>query len=78
MWMTTMYDEDLEDLKQSIRGMVVLFKAIWDEVAHQFSKLSRSERIRIFGIIAPNLTDVMVSIAGMGVDEDLKERQGRK
>lgn len=72
------YDEEFKDLKQGIKGMVLLFKAIWDEVNHQFSELPRDERFRIFSIIAPILTDMLTAMAGMDVKEDSSEREGRK
>jgi len=72
------YDEEFKELKQGVKAMVLLFKAIWDEVNHQFSELPRDERFRIFSIIAPILTDMLTAMSGMDVKEDSSEREGRK
>ena len=41
-------DEESEELKETIREFVIMFKTVWDEIEHQFSGLSREERFRIF------------------------------
>lgn len=72
------YDEEYKDFKEGIKGTVLLFKAIWDEVNHEFSELTRDERFRIFSTIAPILTDALIAMADMDVREELNEREGKK
>ncbi|MFQ6077490.1 MAG: hypothetical protein ACE5Z5_15405 [Candidatus Bathyarchaeia archaeon] len=55
--------------------MVLLFKAIWDEVDQQFSQLPRDERFRIFSIIAPVLTDLLTAMEDMEVKEESSQRE---
>lgn len=64
-------DEELEELKEGIREMVMLIKAVWDEVEQQFSDLSKEERHRIFSLIAPCITDMFVMAASEGILEDV-------
>ena len=71
------YEEESKDLKEGIKGTILLFKAIWDEVNHEFSELTRDERFRIFCTIAPLLTDALIAMADMDLREDF-EREGRK
>lgn len=71
------YEEESKDLKEGIRGTVLLFRAIWDEVNHEFSELNRDERFRIFSTIAPLLTDALIAMADTDLREDF-EREGRK
>jgi len=63
-------DEEFEDLKETIRETVILFKTVWDEVEQQFSGLPREERHRIFSLIAPFITDIFAMAASEGVMED--------
>ncbi len=51
-------DEESEELKETIREFVTVFKTVWDEIDHQFSGSSREERFRVFSVVAPFITDV--------------------
>jgi hypothetical protein len=74
----TVFTED-EDLKQGVKGFVFMFRSIWDEVDDQFSQLSKSERFRIFGIIAPIISDVMFYMPALGEEEELAgSRKGKR
>ena len=73
-----MFTED-EDLKQGVKGFVFMFRAIWDEVDDQFSQLSKSERFRIFGIVAPIISDVMFYMPALGeAVESAGSRKGKE
>jgi hypothetical protein len=65
-------------LKQGVKGFVFMFRAIWDEVDNQFSQLSKSERFRIFGIIAPIISDVMFYMPALGEEEESARSRKRK
>jgi hypothetical protein len=65
-------------LKQGVKGFVFIFRAIWDEVDNQFSQLSKSERFRIFGIIAPIISDVMFYMPALGEEEESARSRKRK
>ena len=41
--MAAFSDEEFEDLKEGVKGIVLLFRTIWEEVEHQFSELSKEE-----------------------------------
>ena len=76
--MITVFTED-EDLKQGIKGFVFMFRAIWDEVNNQFSQLSKTERFRIFGIIAPIISDMMFYMPALGEEEEsVRSRKGKR
>ena len=76
--MITVFTED-EDLKQGVEGFVFIFRAIWDEVDDQFSHLSKSERFRIFGIVAPIIRDVMFNVPALGeAVESARSRKGKR
>jgi len=64
-------DEELEELKETIRELVIMFKTVWDEIEHQFSGLSREERFRIFSVVAPFITDIFRIAAREGTIEDM-------
>jgi len=63
-------NEEFEELKDVIRGMVTMFKTVWDEVEHQFSELPSEERCRIFSLITPLITDAFALAARESVTED--------
>jgi len=66
-------------LKQGIKGFVFMFRAIWDEVDNQFSQLNKSERFRIFGIIAPIISDMMFYMPALGEEEEsVRSRKGKR
>ena len=76
--MITVFTEN-EDLKQGVKGFVFMFRSIWDEVDDQFSQLSKSERFRIFGIVAPIISDVMFYMPALGeVVESAGSRKGKR
>jgi len=64
-------DEGYEELKETIRELVIMFKMVWDEIEHQFSGLSREERFRIFSVVAPFITDMFGMAAREGIMEDM-------
>jgi len=64
-------DEGFEELKETIRELVIMFKTVWDEIEHQFSGLSREERFRIFSVVAPFITDIFRMAAREGAMEDM-------
>lgn len=64
-------DEEFEELKETIRELVIMFKTVWDEIEHQFSGLSREERFRIFSVVAPFITDIFRMAAREGAIEDM-------
>jgi len=74
--------EEFEELKETIREMVTMFKTVWDEVEHQFSELPREERHRIFSLVAPCITDIFTMAAREGVMGDIakpsRKRKKRK
>ena len=76
--MITVFTED-EDLKQGNKGFVFMFRAIWDEVDNQFSQLNKSERFRIFGTIAPIISDMMFYMPALGEEEEsVRSRKGKR
>ena len=64
-------DEGFEELKETIREFVIMFKTVWDEVEHQFSGSSREERFRIFSVVAPFITDIFRMAASEEMIEDM-------
>jgi hypothetical protein len=64
-------DEEFEELKETIREVVIMFKTVWDEIEYKFSGLSREERVRIFSVVAPFITDIFRMAAREGVIEDM-------
>ena len=70
--------EELQELKEVAREVVVLFKTVWDEVEHQFSGLSREEQHRIFSLIAPFITDPFAMAAREGVMEDFAKPSSKR
>ena len=71
-------DEEFEDLKETIREMVNMFKTVWDEVEHQFSKLSREERQQIFSLVAPLIADMFAMAAEEVTKDVVKPNSKRK
>lgn len=71
-------DEDFEEMKGAVRGMVIMFKTVWDEVEHQFSELSREERHRIFSVIAPFITDIFAMVMREDVTEDIVKPNSKR
>jgi len=63
-------DEEFEELKETIRELVIMFKTVWDEIEHQFSGLSREERFRIFSVVTPFITDIFRMAAREDTIED--------
>ena len=63
-------DEGFEELKETIREFVNVFKTVWDEIEHQFSGSSREERFRVFSVVAPFITDVFSMAAREEMMED--------
>ena len=63
-------DEGFEELKDTIREFVTVFKMVWDEIEHQFSGSSREERFRVFSVVAPFITDVFSMAAREEMMED--------
>ena len=63
-------DEGFEELKETIREFVNVFKTVWDEIEHQFSGSSREERFRIFSVVAPFITDIFHMAASEEMMED--------
>jgi hypothetical protein len=70
--------EELEELKERAREMVILFKTVRDEVEHQFSELSREERRQIFSLISPLITDMFAMAASEGVIEDITKPSSKR
>ena len=73
----TVNNKEIEDLKEGVRNMVLLFKALWDEVEYQFSELSREERHRIYALIAPILIDILAMAEGEETIEDITKPKGK-
>lgn len=71
-------DEEFEELKDTIREMVAMFKTLWDEVEHQFSQLPREERRQVFDVIAPFVTDMFAMAAREGLMEDIAKPSSRR
>ena len=72
-------DEGFEELKETIREFVNVFKTVWDEIEHQFSGSSREERFRIFSVVAPFITDIFSMAASEEMMEDtVKPNSERK
>ena len=63
-------DEESEELKETIREFVTVFKTVWDEIDHQFAGSSREERFRVFSVVAPFITDVFSMAASEEMMED--------
>ena len=63
-------DEESEELKETIREFVNVFKTVWDEIEHQFSGSSREERFRVFSVVAPFITDIFSMAAREEMMED--------
>ena len=63
-------DEGFEELKETIREFVTVFKMVWDEIEHQFSGSSREERFRVFSVVAPFITDIFSMAASEEMMED--------
>jgi len=63
-------DEESEELKETIREFVNVFKTVWDEIEHQFSGSSREERFRVFSVVAPFITDIFSMAASEEMMED--------
>jgi len=63
-------DEESEELKETIREFVTVFKTVWDEIEHQFSGASREERFRVFSVVAPFITDIFSMAAREEMMED--------
>ena len=63
-------DEESEELKETIREFVTVFKTVWDEIEHQFYGSSREERFRVFSVVAPFITDVFSMAAREEMMED--------
>ena len=63
-------DEGFEELKETIREFVTVFKTVWDEIDHQFSGFSREERFRVFSVVAPFITDIFSMAASEEMMED--------
>jgi len=76
--MTASSDEEFEDLKEGVKGIVLLFRTIWEEVEHQFSELPKEERYRIFSVIAPVVTDVFTRAEVEDVTGDLTKFEGKR
>jgi len=76
--MAAFSDEEFEDLKEGVKGIVLLFRTIWEEVEHQFSELPKEERYRIFSVIAPIVTDVFTRAEAEDVTEDLTKFKGNR
>ena len=51
--------EELEDLNQMIRMLVLFYKTIWSEVKTQFSELPTEEKHKIYGVIAPSIVGML-------------------
>jgi len=68
--MASFGDEEFEDLKEGVKGVVLLFKTIWEEVEHQFSELPKEERCRIFSVISPIVTDMFTR---MEVEDEIAD-----
>jgi len=66
-----MDDEEFEEVKETFRGLVILFKTVWDEIEHQFSGLPKEERHRIFSVVAPSITDIFGMALREGEIEDI-------
>ena len=71
-------DEGFEELKETIREFVIMFKTVWDEVEHQFSGSSREERFRVFSVVAPFITDMFTMAAREGVMEDMVKPDSKR
>ncbi len=69
-----------EELKSIIESEVSIYKAIWDEVQQQFSEASEETRIKIYGIIAPYIGDVITvsTTECLEEEEDDDDRKGKK
>ena len=63
-------DEGFEELKETIREFVTVFKMVWDEIEHQFSGSSREKRFRVFSVVAPFITDIFSMAASEEMMED--------
>jgi hypothetical protein len=71
-------DEESEELKETIREFVNVFKTVWDEIEHQFSGSSREERFRVFSVVAPFITDVFSMAAREEMMEDTVKPDSEK
>jgi hypothetical protein len=70
-------DEDLEDLKGLARGIVGMYKAVWDEVERQFPELSIEDRHRIFSLISPFINSMFAMAMKEGEMEDSATATGK-
>ncbi len=70
-------DEDLEDLKGLARGIVGMYKAVWDEVERQFPALSIEDRHRIFSLISPFINNMFAMAMNEGAMEDFAKTTGK-
>jgi hypothetical protein len=57
----TIFSDD-EGLKLGIKGLVFMFKSLWDEVDDQFSDMSKSEKFRLFEAISPLISDMIFAL----------------
>ena len=78
MGLAAFSDEELEDLKASVKGIVLLFRTIWEEVEQQFSELPTEERHRIFSVIAPLVTDAFTGMEAEDRTADSKKGKGKR
>ncbi|MFH2111171.1 MAG: hypothetical protein ABIJ47_07940 [Candidatus Bathyarchaeota archaeon] len=72
-------EEERKLVDEGIKGTVFMFRAVWDEVDSQFSQLSKSEKFQIFEIIAPILSDMILTIPDLEEEEErLRQRKRGK
>ncbi len=72
-------EDEFEDVKTTIREIVLMFRVVWDEVEKQFPDLPREERRLIFSSIASHIIDMFTAFAGEFAGEEVKpEASGRR
>ena len=76
--MAALSDDEFEDLKEVVKGIVLLFRTIWEEVEHQFSELPKEERYRLFSVIVPIVTNVFIGSEVEDVKEGLTKFKGKR
>ncbi|MBS7635129.1 hypothetical protein KEJ34_06545 [Candidatus Bathyarchaeota archaeon] len=70
-------EDEFEDVKMTIREIVLMFRVMWDEVEKQFSDLPREERRIIFSSIASHIIDMFTAFAGEEVKPEARGRRKR-
>ena len=65
-----MTEKDLEDVRLGIKETVSMFRILWEEVDAQFPQLSKGEKVQIFGVIAPILSDIILTLPDFEDEED--------